>query len=64
MVSYTTEVAKSHKKFQTALNKAKTRRACLNAYWKHKKDHEAILRRHLKGELAQVNKKKSKIAYK
>ena len=64
MASYTSEVAKSHKKFTSQLNRAKTRQACLNAYWKHKKEHEALLRKHLKEELAQVNKKKAKIAYK
>ncbi|HJM13864.1 MAG TPA: hypothetical protein QF710_00380 [Candidatus Nitrosopelagicus sp.] len=63
MANYTSEVAKSHKKFEAALKRAKTRQSCLNAYWKHKKDHETLLRRHLKEELAQVNKKKAKIAY-
>ena len=38
MAGYTSDVAKSHKKFTAALNRAKTRQACLNAYWKHKKD--------------------------
>jgi len=64
MVSYTSQVAKSHKKFTGQLSRAKTRQACLNAYWKHKKEHEVLLRRHLKEELAQVNKKKAKIPYK
>ena len=64
MVSYTSQVAKSHKKFTSQLNRAKTRQACLNAYWKHKKEHETLLKRHLKEELAQVNKKKAKMAYK
>ena len=63
MASYTSQVAKSHKKFTSQLNRAKTRQACLNAYWRHKKEHETLLKRHLKEELAQVNKKKAKIAY-
>ena len=63
MASYTSEVAKSHKKFTTALNRAKTRQTCLNAFWKHKKEHENLLKKHLKEELAQVNKKKAKIPY-
>ena len=50
MVSYTSQVAKSHKKFTAQLSRAKTRQACLNAYWKHKKEHEVLLRRHLKEE--------------
>ena len=63
MTSYTSDVAKSHKKFTTALNRAKTRQACLNAYWKHKKEHENLLKKHLKEELADVNKKKAKIPF-
>ena len=42
MANYTSEVAKSHKKFEAALKRAKTRQSCLNAYWKHKKDHETL----------------------
>ena len=60
MVGYTSDVAKSHKKFTTALNRAKTRQACLSAYWKHKKEHEHLLKKHLKEELVEVNKKKAK----
>ncbi len=63
MVGYMSEVAKSHRKFTAQLNAAKTRQACLNAYWKHKKEHETLLKRHLKEELSQVNKKKAKMAY-
>ena len=54
---------KKSQKFTSQLSRAKTRQACLNAYWKHKKEHETLLKRHLKEELAQVNKKKAKIAY-
>ena len=64
MVSYTAQVAKSHKKFNNDLRKAKTRQACLKAYYRHKKEHESLLKRHLKEELSQVNKKKAKIPYK
>ena len=60
MAGYTSDVAKSHKKFTTALNRAKTRQACLNAYWKHKKEHENLLKKHLKEELAEVNKKRQR----
>jgi hypothetical protein len=61
MASYTAQVAKSHKKFNSALSKAKTRQACLQAYYSHKKEHERLLKNHLKEELSQTNKKKSKI---
>jgi len=64
MTSYTAQVAKSHKKFSNALGKAKTRQSCLKAYYRHKKEHESLLKRHLKEELTQVNKKKSHIPYK
>ena len=64
MVSYTAQVAKSHKRFNSALSKAKTRQACLKAYFSHKKEHERLLKSHLKEELSQVNKKKAKIPYK
>jgi hypothetical protein len=64
MVSYATQVAKSHKRFNSALKRAKTRQACLKAYYSHKKEHESLLKRHLKEELTQVNKKKAKIPYK
>ena len=63
MAGYTSDVAKSHKKFTNALNRAKTRQACLNAYLKLKKEHENLLKKHLKEELAAVNKKKAKIPY-
>lgn len=61
MASYTAQVAKSHKKFNSALSKAETRQACLKAYYSHKKEHERLLKSHLKEELSQTNRKKSKI---
>jgi len=63
MASYTTEVASIHRQFQTGLNKAKSRQAVLNCYWKHKAQHERLLKKHLKEEMAQVNRIKSKIKY-
>ena len=64
MSSYTAQVAKSHKRFNSALGRAKSRQACLKAYYSHKKEHERLLKSHLKEELSQVNKKKAKIPYK
>ena len=43
--------------------KAKSRQAVLNCYWKHKAQHERLLKKHLKEEMAQVNRIKSKIKY-
>ena len=56
MAGYTSDVAKSHKKFTNALNRAKTRQACLNAYWKHKKEHENLLKKHQKEECLSLTK--------
>ena len=47
-----------------ALKKAKSRQAVLNCYWKHKAQHERLLKKHLREEMAQVNRIKSKIKYK
>lgn len=63
MASYTGQVNAIHRSFQTALKRAKTRQAVLNAYWKHKKDHERLLAKHLKEEMAQVKRIKDKMEY-
>ena len=64
MTSYSGEVASLHKGYQAALKKAKSRQAVLNCYWKHKAQHERLLKKHLREEIAQVNLIKSKIKYK
>tara|TARA_B100000315_G_scaffold162281_1_gene150739 strand:+ start:492 stop:695 length:204 start_codon:yes stop_codon:yes gene_type:complete len=63
MASYASEVASIHKQFNAALKKAKSRQAVLNCYWKHKAQHERLLKKHLKEEIAQVNKIKARIKY-
>ena len=63
MASYTAQVATIHKQFNTALKRAKSRQAVLNAYWKHKAQHERLLKQHLKQEMAQVKQIKSRIKY-
>ena len=63
MANYTAQVATIHKQFNAALKRAKSRQAVLNAYWKHKAQHEKLLNQHLKEEMAQVNRIKSKIKY-
>ncbi len=60
---YTKAVTVSHRKFQAALKRAKTRQAVMNVYWKHKKEHERMLAKHLKEEMTQVNRVKSKIPH-
>ena len=64
MASYSGEVASLHKNYQAALKRAKSRQAVLNCYWKHKAQHERLLKKHLREEIAQVNRIKSKIKYK
>ena len=64
MASYTNEVAKIHRQFAVTLKRAKSRQAVLNAYWSHKKQHERLLKSHLKEEMAQVNRIKNKLEYK
>ena len=63
MANYTGQVAMIHKQFNTAVKRAKSRQAVLNAYWRHKAQHERLLKQHLKEEMAQVNRVKSKIEY-
>jgi len=63
MVSYTGQVAIIHRQFNVAVKRAKSRQAVLNAYWKHKAQHEKLLKQHLKEEMVQVNQIKSKIKY-
>ena len=63
MVSYSGEVASLHKNYQATLKRAKSRQAVLNCYWKHKAQHERLLKKHLREEMAQVNRIKSKIKY-
>lgn len=64
MASYTNEVAKIHRQFNTAIKRAKTRQAVLNAYWSHKKQHEKLLKKHLREEMAEVNRIKNRLDYK
>ncbi|SVC67180.1 uncharacterized protein METZ01_LOCUS320034, partial [marine metagenome] len=56
MASYSAQVASIHRQFQAALKRAKSRQAVLNCYWKHKAQHEKLLKKHLKEEIAQVNR--------
>ena len=61
--SYVRAVAGIHKKYQTTLKRAKSRQAVLNAYWKHKKESERLLAKHLKDEMGEVKRLKAKMEY-
>jgi hypothetical protein len=58
--SYFREVERSHRKYNAALRRARSRQSVMNLYWKHKRQHEALLRKHLKDEMVQVNLVKKK----
>jgi len=61
MASYTTEVAVIHRKFQNAVKRAKSKTTLNKAYSVHKKDHERLLKKHLREETAMINKAKKKL---
>ncbi len=61
MASYTTEVSVIHRKCQNAVKRAKTKTTLNKAYSIHKKDHERLLKKHLREETAMINKAKKKL---
>jgi hypothetical protein len=61
MVSYTAEVGVIHKKFQNAVKRAKTKKTLIKAYSIHKKDHQRLLKKHLREEDAMISKAKKKL---
>ena len=61
MASYANEVAKIRRQFSMALKRAKTRQAILNAYWIQKRQHERLLKRHLRREFIETRKQIKKI---
>ncbi len=61
MVSYSAQVNVIHKKFQNAVKRAKTKQTLNKAYSVHKKDHERILKTHLREEIRIINKAKKKL---
>ena len=61
MASYTTQVSAIHKKFNNAIKRAKTKQSLNKAYSVHKKEHERLLKKHLREEMAMINKAKKKL---
>lgn len=61
MVSYTVEVSAIHKKFQNAVKRAKSKQSLNKAYSVHKREHERLLKKHLREETAMINKLKKKL---
>ncbi|NDB32611.1 MAG: hypothetical protein EB150_07710 [Nitrososphaeria archaeon] len=61
--SYLRAVAGIHRRYQATLKRAKSRQQVLNAYWKHKKESEKLLAKHLKDEMGEVKRIKGKMEY-
>jgi len=64
MASYVNQVNTMHRQFQSTLKQASSRQSVLNLYWAHKRQHERLLKKHLREEMAQVTRIKNKIDYK
>ena len=58
--SYFLTVEKSHRKYAAALKHAQSRQSMMNLYWKHKREHEFLLKKHLKEEMAEIIQLKKK----
>jgi len=63
MASYVNQVNALHRQYQSALKRARSRQSVLNLYWAHKRQHERLLKKHLREEMAQVTHIKNKIDY-
>lgn len=61
MANYSTEVSTIHKKFESAVKRAKSKKSLIKAYSVHKKDHERLLKKHLREEMTMINKAKKKL---
>ena len=61
MASYTSEVSAIHKKFNNAVKRARTKKSLNTAYSVHKKAHERLLKKHLREEIAMINRAKKKL---
>ena len=59
-ISYFREVEKSHRRYLMALRRARSRQAVMNLYWRHKRQHEALLRKHLREEMLEIIQVKKK----
>lgn len=57
---YFREVERSHRKYTSSLRKARSRQSVMNLYWKHKRQHEALLKKHLRDEMVEVVQIKKK----
>ena len=58
--SYFRMVEKSHRKYTAALRRARSRQSVMNLYWRHKREHEGLLRKHLREEMLEIINVKKK----
>jgi hypothetical protein len=58
--SYFREVERSHRIYTAALRRARSRQAVMNLYWRHKRQHETLLRKHLRDEMLEIIQVKRK----
>jgi len=63
MASYVNQINAMHRQYQSALKRSRSRQSVLNLYWAHKRQHERLLKKHLREEMAQVTRIKNKIDY-
>jgi len=59
--SYFRAVEASHRTYTRAIKSAKTRQGIMNLYWRHKRQHELLLKKHLRDEMAEIINLKKKI---
>jgi hypothetical protein len=59
--SYFRTVEASHRKHSSAIKKARSKQGLMNLYWRHKREHEQLLKRHLREEMTEINRLKKKI---
>jgi hypothetical protein len=58
--SYFQEVERSHRNYTSALKRAGSRQSVMNLYWRHKRQHEVLLKKHLREEMAEIVQIKKK----
>jgi hypothetical protein len=51
---YFQSVEKSTKKYNAALKSARSKQSIMNLYWRHKRQHEVLLKQHLKEEMQEI----------
>lgn len=61
MVTYSSEVAASHKRYSAAVKRARSGSSVMKAFRAHKKAHARLLKKHLREELVDAKRKGRKL---